>query len=121
MIHHYLINECGMNPAEVAVHLKGWEIRPIMDDDIIVGEIMLHGSEIHVAFSKTFRSRGLFKKRNKVAAFFGRLLDEKKFLTTKSLKGDSTEPFIKRLGFVKTKSDARFNYWWLDRLPGVAL
>lgn len=121
MIHHYLINECGLNPAEVALYLKGWDIRPIMDDDVKVGEVMLRGSEIHVAFSQTFRGKGLFKKRNKVAAFFGKLLEDKKFLTTRSMKGDSTEPFIRRLGFVKVKSDARFNYWWLDRLPGVAL
>jgi len=121
MIHHYLIHECGMNPAEVAVALKGWEIRPIMDEDVLVGEVMLNGSEIHVAFSRAYRGKGLFKKRNKVAAFFGKLLDEKKFLVTKSFKGDSTESFISRLGFVKTKSDQQFNYWWLDRLPGVSL
>lgn len=103
------------------MHMKGWDIRPIMDEEVKVGEVMLKGSEIHVASSRTFRGKGLFKKREKVQAFFKALLDEKKFLTTRSLKGDSTEPFIRRLGFMKVKSDNQFNYWWLDRLPGVTL
>ena len=117
MIHHYLINDCGLNPVEVAEALKGWEIIPCKDGDEVVGEVMLRGSEIHVAFSRNYRGKGIFKRRDKVRAFFQSLLDQRKFLTTKSRPGDSTEPFIKKLGFVKVRTDKQFNYWWLDKAP----
>jgi hypothetical protein len=117
VIHHYLINECGASPAEVALYLKDCDILPIMDGDVKVGEVMMSGSEIHVAFSRTYRGNGLFKKRAKVREFFDRLLEQHKFLTTRSRKGDDTERFIRGLGFVVTNSDEHFNYWWLDRPP----
>ena len=106
-----------MSPAEVAMHLKGWDIVPCMDGDEKVGEVMISGSEMHVAFGPAYRGRGLFKKRDKVRDFFQRLLDARGFLTTRSRIGDRTEAFIKRLGFVLCNTDGQFNYWWLDKAP----
>ena len=116
MIHHFLV-ESGLNPHEVAVALKDWEILPVMDGETQVGEVMLKASEIHIAFSRVWRGKGLFKKREKVREFFQKLLDERKFLVTRSFDGDYTEPFIRRLGFVKTHSQGNINFWWLDQAP----
>ncbi len=93
----------------------GWETRAIRVGGIYYGDIMLQGNEIHVAIAPEHRRRSW--SRRIARAFFAPLLEEKKFLTTRSHVGDETEPFIRRLGFVKTNEDATFRYWWLDQLP----
>lgn len=93
----------------------GWETRPIVVDGVYYGDVMLQDNEIHVAISPEHRRRSW--SRRVARAFFVPLLEEKKFLTTRSVRGDCTEPFIKRLGFVQTYEDETFRYWWLDELP----
>lgn len=93
----------------------GWEIVPIRVDGVYYGDVMLQGNEIHVAVAQDRRRRGW--SRRVARQFFTRLLAERHFLTTRSVPGDSTEPFIRRLGFVQTNEDDRYRYWWLDHLP----
>lgn len=93
----------------------GWETRPIYVGGIYYGDVLLQGSEIHVAINPKHRLRGW--SRRVVRAFFAPLLEEKKFLTTRSEVGDNTEDFIRRLGFIQTNEDANYRYWWLDSLP----
>lgn len=93
----------------------GWETRPIRVGGTYYGDVMLQGNEIHVAIDPKHRRRSW--SRRVVRAFFLPLLEEKKFLTTRSVPNDSTEPFIRRLGFVQTNEDANFRYWWCDSLP----
>jgi hypothetical protein len=93
----------------------GWETRAIRVDGVYYGDVMLQGNEIHVAIAPQYRRRGW--SRRIARTFFTELLAEKHFLTTRSMIGDDTEPFIKRLGFVQTNEDDRYRYWWLDVLP----
>ena len=73
----------------------GWEILPIEVGGIYYGDVMLQGNEIHVAILPRYRRRGW--SRRVVRAFFESLLAKKVFLTTRSVPGDETEPFIERL------------------------
>ena len=93
----------------------GWETLPIVFDGIHYGDVMLQGNEIHMAVVPQHRCRGWSRRRAR--QFLGGLIKEKVFLTTRSMVGDSTEPFLQRLGFVKTNEDATFRYWWMDDLP----
>ena len=93
----------------------GWESLPIRSGDTHYGDVMLCGSEIHIALFPEHRRRGW--SRRIVRQFCAPLLAERKFLTTRSHIGDETEPFIRRLGFVQTNEDSQFRYWWLDSLP----
>jgi hypothetical protein len=93
----------------------GWETRAILIDGVYYGDVMLQGNEIHVAIDPKHRRRSW--SRRLVQTFFLPLLAEKKFLTTRSMIGDDTEPFIRRLGFVQTNEDDRYRYWWCDSLP----
>ena len=116
MIHHYLIHECGYRPDEVAAFLKNWELRPFPATGEKMGEIILRGCEIHFALSKNWRNR--FIPRKTIRDYFSALLKEKKFLVTRHRKGDvKNEEFDRRLGFVKTREDDKFSYWWLNEAP----
>ena len=88
----------------------GWDVVPIECDGVTYGEVMLQGNEIHVATCKPM-------SRRTIRAFAAKLLADKVFLTTRSLIGDASERFIRRLGFVQTNEDSQFRYWWLDELP----
>lgn len=94
---------------------SGWDVVPIECDGVTYGEVMLQGNEIHVAVAPQYRRRGW--SRRIARAVFAKLLADKVFLTTRSLSGDASEGFIKRLGFVQTNEDEQFRYWWLDELP----
>lgn len=93
----------------------GWETRPIECDGVHYGDVMLQGSEIHFAVFPEYRRRGW--SRRVARTVLGKLLEERKFLTTRSEPGDATESIIRRLGFVQTNEDANYRYWWLDTLP----
>lgn len=93
----------------------GWETRPIEWAGVHYGDIMLQGNEIHVAISPDHRLRCWSRRR--VRQFVAGLLSEKHFLTTRSVPGDDTELFIRRLGFVLTNEDENYRWWWLDWLP----
>jgi hypothetical protein len=118
MIHYHLIHECGLRPDEVAAQLKGWEIVHIVFGDQTVGEVMLKGSEVHLALSRAWRGKALLH-RAEFSAFVAGLLDARKFLVTRTRReGDRVGNKLARvLGFVQTHSDDRFNYWWLDTPP----
>jgi len=94
---------------------QGWETKPIECDGVYYGDVMMQGNEIHVAVAPEYRRRGW--SRRIARHVFAKLLETHKFLVTRSVPGDETEPFIRRLGFVQTNEDAQFRYWWLDSLP----
>jgi hypothetical protein len=93
----------------------GWTTRPIVVDGVRYGDVMMQGNEIHVAVDPEHRRRDW--SRRIARTFFTELLDEFKFLVTRSIPGDDTEPFIRRLGFVQTNEDSQFRYWWLNTPP----
>jgi hypothetical protein len=94
---------------------EGWESVPVEVDGAHYGDVMLSGSEIHIALFPEYRRR--VRSRRVIHDTLRPLLAARKFLTTRSHVGDETEPFIKRLGFVQTNEDEQFRYWWLDSLP----
>jgi len=116
MIHHYLIHECGMNPAEVALYLKGWEIRPFPSADKQMGEVAIRNNEIHISLSVTHRKRCF--TRHMLRDFLAPLLHEKKFLVTRVYRGDERRlDFAKRMGFVAVRNDEKHTFLWMDTMP----
>lgn len=111
----HLIKEHGATMAEAKAALSGWELRPIENNGVVIGEIMLSENEVHMALNyseqkKTGR-RGLLYK------YINALLDEKGFLVTRLFKGDPYKRKIERLGFTLTHSDSSYDYFWMNAKP----
>lgn len=108
--------ETGLSRYDVLNALHDWEAIPGYVDGVQVASILKHGTEVHFAIDKKFRGKTINRRRTR--EFIKPLFDEQGFLTTKLLhdrKGQ--QRFIERIGFKKTWSDDRFNYFMLTELP----
>jgi hypothetical protein len=109
----HLIKDHGFTLEEAKFSLIGWEIRPMMNGDSQVGEIMIQNNEMHFALVESFRKRmgrgKLFKR------LLNELATEKGFIVTKLYSNDSKmRPLLELMGFKKTNTDQEYDYFWYD-------
>ncbi len=109
----HLINDHGATMQEAKAALANWEIRPIESNGVEVGQIMLQKNEVHVALNPSFRMQ--IGRHNLLKNTIDSLLDEKGFLVTKLDKNSAYKKQIMRMGFVRTKEDADYEYFWLNK------
>lgn len=108
--------ESGLSRYDILNALHDWEAVPGYIDGVQVAAILKKGTEVHFAIDKQHRGKTINRRRTR--EFLQPLLNEEGFLTTKLLhdrKGQ--QRFIERIGFKKTWSDDRFNYFMLTELP----
>lgn len=108
--------ELGVSTYDLANALHEWEAVPGHIDGVQVAAIIKKGTEVHFAIDHEYRGKTINRRR--VREFLAPLLDEMGYLTTKLLhKYKGQQRFIERIGFKKTWSDERFNYFMLTELP----
>lgn len=108
--------ELGLSTYDLANALHDWEAVPGYVDGVQVAAIIKNGTEVHFAIDSEYR--GKIINRQRIREFLGPLLEDLGFLTTKLLhKYKGQQRFIERIGFKKTWSDDRFNYFMLSEMP----
>lgn len=108
--------ELGISTYDLANALHDWEAVPGYIDGVQVAAIIKKGTEVHFAISHEHRGKTINRRRAR--EFLAPLLEEMGYLTTKLLhKYKGQQRFIERIGFKKTWSDDRFNYFMLTELP----
>lgn len=110
---NHLIKDHGATMQEAKFALAKWDIRPIESNGVEVGQIMLQQNEIHVALEPSFRKQ--VGRHNLLKNTIDSLLDEKGFLVTKLDKKSAYKKQIMRMGFVQTREDAEYEYFWLNK------
>ena len=108
----HLMKEHGATMAEAKAALNGWEIRPIENNGVQVGEMIVKENEVHVALD--FKHRLKLGRKNILKNTLDPLLKEKGFLVTKLMKNCKYRSQIEKIGFVFTKSDDNYNYFWMN-------
>lgn len=111
-----IMEEMGASRYEVLQLLHDCEAIPGYVDGQLVAALLRKGTEVHFAISK--QHRGKIISRRRIREFLQPVLDEYGFLTTRLLhdrKGQ--QRFIERIGFKKTWSDDKCNYFMLTELP----
>jgi hypothetical protein len=111
----HLIKDHGATMEEAKIALLGWELRPIENDGVQVGEIMLKENEVHMAMDKLERNRS--GRRALLYGYINALLKERGFLVTRLFRNDKYKTKIERLGFKQTHSDGQYDYFWLNAEP----
>lgn len=111
-----IMEELSISRYDTLQLLHECEAIPGYVDGQLVATLLRKGTEVHFAISKAYRGKTINRRRTR--EFLQPVLDEHGFLTTRLLhdrKGQ--QRFIERIGFKKTWSDARFNYFMLTDLP----
>lgn len=109
----HLMNDHHATMAEAKAALMGWDIIPIEDKGIKVGEVMVMNNEVHMALYPSERNKA--GRRGLLFKYVNKLLDEKGFLVTRLFKGDTYKRKIEMIGFKFTHSDNEFDYYWLNK------
>lgn len=113
---NHLVSEYSMPEGDVRKLLEGWEEHDYKVDGVVVGTAMVKGTEIHFALDKNHYKTAM--RRNPMRAAIKPLFDRLGFLTTRILVGHEKQArFVERVGFVKTTSDGKFDYFFLANLP----
>lgn len=112
VILEHLINDHKATLAQAKAALVGWDIRPVLNGEYQVGEVMLKENEIHVAIYPQYQLKlGRGKLLNET---LDALLKEKGFLVTKLIKNDRYRKQIERMGFAFTHGDEKYDYFWMN-------
>ncbi len=102
--------------AHVAQCFADWEAVPFKLAGEVVGVSVLKGTEIHFARNAQAVARG--SVRGAARAHLAPLLRRHGFLTTRVLPGQAEQRrFIERIGFRRTWSDTRYDYFMLTAAP----
>jgi uncharacterized protein YacL (UPF0231 family) len=113
VILNHLVKDHGFTMDEAKFSLIGWEIRPMLNGDTQVGEIMIQNNEMHFALHESFRKRmgrgKLFKR------LLNELAREKGFIVTKLNANDKKmKPLLELMGFKQINTDHEYDYFWYD-------
>ena len=95
----------------------GWDVVPGYVDGVHVCTSILKGTEIHFFVLPEHRKK-LAHLRRRAAEYFGPMLEQHGYLTTRVLHEHAGEQrFVERVGFKPTWADQHFQYYMLGRLP----
>lgn len=108
--------DTGLSRYDIMNALHDWDAIPGCIDGVQVAAIIKKGTEVHFAIEKAYRKKTIC--RHRAREFLAPLMEEYGYITTKLLhKYKGQQRFIERIGFKKTWSDDRFNYFMLSELP----
>lgn len=111
-----LAESLGVDQARLQESLSGWEAHDYLVNNEVVGTAMTKGTEIHFAINPAKRRKVM--RRGNMREAIRPLFEELGFLTTRILIGHTNEArFVERVGFEKTTSDGKFDYYLLANLP----
>lgn len=111
-----LVDETGMSRYDALQVLHDWDVLPGYVGGELVAAIAYHGTEVHFAIDKNYRGKTITRRRTR--EFIRPLLVDKEFLTTRIAIGDNgPKRFIERIGFKRTWSDDKYDYFILTELP----
>ena len=111
-----LAEQLGLSRSEVENRLGQFEVIPFLFKGEMTGAAILAGSEIHFVARPGFKGR--CGTRRELFELFTNLFKKHDFLTTRIPR--STPPKDRtgeRLGFTKSWSDDRFDYYIMTELP----
>lgn len=92
--------------------LKDWELVELMQDDDLIGVVMIKGNELHVSFKSVPKS----SIRRHIKATMGKLMKKYGYVVTLVSKGNNKGlDFCKRFGFYITGEDSDKIYMKCDR------
>ena len=112
----HLASQPGMSEAYLKSLFRDWEAHDYVVGDEVVGTAMTKGTEIHFALDENKRLKAM--RRAPMREAIKPILDRFGFLTTRILIGHVDQArFVTRVGFEKTWSDGRFDYYLLANLP----
>lgn len=110
------MEELGIPKYDALQMLHDWNVMPGYVDGKLVASIIYAGTEVHFAIAKHARGKTINRRRTR--EFLKPLFDKKSFLTTRLLHDrEGQRRFIERIGFKKTWSDEKYNYFMLTDLP----
>lgn len=108
----HMVDELGIDQAEAERLLEPYEAVPIMSGETVIGHVAKSGSEIHTVLFPEYRDS---LHARSVIRLYRKLLQASKFLVTRVPYGHAKEQDItERVGFVETRRDKDFIYYWLD-------
>lgn len=94
----HLVEDEGLTFEQALEALTGWEFLPYIDvRHGHIATLIKRNKEVHFAFYRKFRGRGLVN-RKRLAEFLQPILDKEVFLVTKIAPGEDAR-FIAHLGF----------------------
>ena len=92
--------------------LKDWELVELMQDDNLIGVVMIKGNELHVSFKGVPKS----SIRRHIKATMGEVMKKYGYVVTLVSKGnDKGLDFCKRFGYYITGEDSDKIYMRCDR------
>ena len=92
--------------------LKDWELVELMQDDDLIGVVMIKGNELHVSFKGVPKS----SIRRHIKATMGEVMKKYGYVVTLVSKGnDKGLDFCKRFGYYITGEDSDKIYMRCDR------
>ena len=94
--------------------LSGWTAVPHYERGELAAVAVMRGTEIHFAVNPAWRRR-LFP-RSLARKFLAPLIDERGFLTTRSVDPSFTR-FLARIGFVPTWTEGIIQHYMLTGIP----
>lgn len=108
-----VVAEFGFEDAEA---LKDWEAIPAMYNGEYIGTLTVHGTEVHFTAPPDKRHR---MQRDFIREFLRPVFERRGMLTTRVLHDEveKREPFLKKLGFERTRASMTFQHYMLTELP----
>jgi hypothetical protein len=116
-VFEWLSDDVGRTPEDCASLFSTWKVRYHEERGVRAAAALLKGQEIHFVVAPEWRRRLI--RRDNATAFLTALLHEAGgMLTTRILHGSAGPArFVERIGFEKTWSDERFDFYALCRAP----
>ena len=93
--------------------LDGWECHVAQRNGQDVAMVIVRGCEVHMA---SLTDKGAISRKN-VLQFLTPILDKHGMVTTRTPLSVTDDRLRDKLGFIKTWSDDRWNYFALTELP----
>ena len=113
----WLSEYVGVNPESAASAFAAWRVMYHERHGVKTCAALLKGQEIHFIVAPEWRNRAI--TRDNARAFLASLLEQcNGMLTTRVLHNTPDRAaFVERIGFKKTWSDERFDYYALCEPP----
>lgn len=113
VIFEHLVKERGATIEQARLALQAWDVKPIFNNGLQVGEYMMQQNEVHFALHQDYRLK--LGRIRLMRTLLSELLDKHGFLITRLFKNDKYIKLIEYVGFKKTHEDANYIYFWLDK------
>lgn len=116
-VFQWLADYTGSPPDKCRAEWNTWKVTYHLEGATPAAAALTQGQEIHFIVAPAWRVRLI--QRHKTRAFLAPLLEQAGgMLTTRILRGmDGPTRFVERIGFQKTWSDEKFDFYALCSAP----